>query len=185
MAIYCFRFCTYYRQCTVIVCNLNILEINGYLLFYCLHFIVTLYSICMKFRNSGNEQLFTVLLNCYLSKNYRNVTLVLGARECALKFLKCFPSSDIDISPADTAMLLWELHHTLSNSSSRFLPQFKSSFSTSLSSLQIMFNIQFVDFYLDVYVLDLSGTIRKRHEILMFVLYHIVSCLDDVRGLEL
>jgi len=43
-----------------------------------------------------------------------------------------------------------------------------------------MFNIQFVDFYLDVYVLDLSGTIRKRHEILMFVLYHIVSRLGDV-----
>jgi hypothetical protein len=133
MAICCFRVCTYYQECTVIVCNLKILEINGYLLFYCLHFILTLYSKFMKFRNFGNGQLFTVLLNCYLSKNYGNVTLALGARWCASKFLKCFPSSDIDISPAYTAMLQWELHHPLSNSSSRFLPHFKSTFSTRIS----------------------------------------------------
>lgn len=133
MAICCFIVCTYYQKCTVILCNLNILEINGYLLFYCLHFILTLYSKFMKFRNSGNERLLTVLLNCFLYKNYRNVTLALGVRGCASKFLKCFPSSDIDISPAYTAMLLWELHHPLSNFSSRFLPHFKSSFSTSLS----------------------------------------------------
>jgi hypothetical protein len=43
-----------------------------------------------------------------------------------------------------------------------------------------MFNIQFVDFYLDVYVPDLSDTIRKICEILEFVLYHFASRLCDV-----
>ena len=37
-----------------------------------------------------------------------------------------------------------------------------------------------MDIYLDVYVPDLSGTIRKWREVLMFVLYHIVSRLGDV-----
>jgi hypothetical protein len=39
-----------------------------------------------------------------------------------------------------------------------------------------------VDFCLDVYLLGLSGTVRKRREILKFVLYHFVSRLCDVTG---
>ena len=37
-----------------------------------------------------------------------------------------------------------------------------------------------MDFYVDEYALDLNGTIRKRREILMFVLYHTVSRLGAV-----